>query len=309
LTRLNHVGAIVFLLTADGLSRGEIIQILTETYGELEGLDSEVARCLDDLIDSGLVFATEDEREFLPVSADQDILAQWLASDKALAEGRKQDADNIYRAIASRKCQTEIDYLYAGLALGRLGMAVEALDRLEAGCRAFPESQPMRENLINIAAANAQIPFLLAWLGADPHEACEQLLALPFCNATIRSGLFDHFLASSELQTARRIAEMAETESDGLLAVWLMADAALHRGFGDEADRLYRQLGEREPISEADYLYIGLAFHRLRQSSRSIEILESGRRAFPNSMSLLKNLVFVCASSGQIALLFSSIYC
>lgn len=306
LTQLNHVGAIVFLLTADALSRSEIIQILRETYGEVEGLDIEVSRCLEDLVESGLAFASEDEGELFPSSSDEEIFTQWLVSDKALAEGRKHDADDIYRAIASRKGETEVDYLYGGLALGRLGLAAEALDRLEAGCRAFPKSQPMRENLISIAAANGQMETLLDTLAADPKEACEHLLALSFCNATIRSALFGHFLASGDLQTARQIAGTAKKDNDGLLAVWLMADAALHHGAADEADRLYRQMGESEPVSEADHLYVGLAFHRLRQTARAIEILQNGRRAFPNSMALLTNLVFVCASSGQIELLYAS---
>ncbi len=301
--RLNHVGAIVFLLTADALTGDEILQVLRENYGDVKGLATDVARYLSTLVDLGLVFATVDGN--LIAQTNEIIFSMWLASDRALAEGRKAEADDIYRQIAERKPQTEVEYLYAGLALGRLGLAREAILRLEAGCRAYPDSQAMKENLLTIAAANGEIELMMESAGDDSHKNCEQILALPFCNPTIRAALFYHFLRSGERQAAERVLEDALDKSDAVLSIWLMADNCHIQGRIEDAERLYRLLTVRNPKTESDFLYAGLASHRLKQPTQAIDLLKRGRRLFPQSRAIVTNLMFVCVSNGKIDLLLN----
>lgn len=301
LTRLNHVGAIVFLLTADALGIREIAQVLRENYGDRDQLEVEISRCLQDLVESGIVI---EETPARAVAADNDELyAQWLESDRALAEGRKADADEIYLKIAARPNRTEVDYLYGGLALNRLGKAKEAIQRLGDGCRAFPDSQSIRENYISIVAMNGEIEELLASFGSDPRKACLKILELPFCNATIRSALYSHFLKSADMAMARQILEASPLEDGGLLSIWLMADAALNYGLRHEAEQIYRKIIARTPHTEAEFLYVGLAHHRLGETLHAIDVLRQGNRAFPDSNPLMTNLLFVCTSTGRIDLL------
>lgn len=301
LIRLNHVGAIVFLLTADALGLREIAQVLRENYGDRKQLEAEIGRCLQDLVESGIVI------EEIPARAvaedNNELYAQWLESDRALAEGRKADADAIYLKIAARPNRTEVDYLYGGLALNRLGKAKEAMQRLGDGCRAFPDSQAMRENYISIVATNGDIEMLLASFGTNPREACKTILGLPFCNATIRSALYCHFLKSEDMAMARHIVDVSPLDDGGLLSFWLMADAALNQGLRHEAEQIYKKIAARTAKTETEFLYIGLAYHRLGETLHSIDVLQQGRINFPDSNPLMVNLLFVCTSTGRIDLL------
>lgn len=301
LTRLNHVGAIVFLLTGDGLGIGEIAQVLRENYGERKQLDYQIKRCLQELVRAGLVF--EETKKRSAAAENAELHAQWLESDKALAEGRKADADAIYRKIAARPNRTDVDYLYGGLALNRLGDAKKAILRLAKGCRVFPHSEVLRENYISIVAASGEVGMLLASFGKDQRESCKKILSLPFCNATIRGALYNHFLKSQDMATARHILDVTPMEDGGISALWLMADAALLQGLDNEAKQIYRCMTDRKPNSEEEYIYIGLALHRLGETQRAIGVLYQGRGTFPDSSRLMTNLLFVCTSSGRIDLL------
>ncbi len=303
---LNHVASVILLLTADCLMGEDIIQALREEYSDAKAIEAEVLGCLQDLASAGLIEVFEARDADLVAHAMEDLLGPWAISDRALAEGNGLLAEEIYREIAARRDLTEYDYLFGGLALFRLGRTVEGVARLAAGCRAYPANTQLQENLILIGTIAGDINLIITTLGGDAGMTSRRIMDSPHFSASTRVQLYKYFLREGNTEETRVIIENAWHAADPLHSVWILSDAALQNGADEDAASIYRRLITWKPETEQEYLFVGLAYFRLRMMESAMDVLRAGRLLYPESQALVSNLVFVYGSTGSLGKLIST---
>lgn len=301
-----RIRAEVLQLTAKRPMGAEIAEHIRQRFKWVADAEAVVARTLSELITAGLVTAFEAADEDLIAHVREDLVGLWSLSDEAMADGRTEEAHAIYRNMLPRKLLTVLDYLFTGLALQRLGRLTDAIHRLAEGHRKYPENQQIRDNLITLAVAGDEIELLLRTIPTDRRMLIGNILASPHRTHRTQLETYKSLLKLGDLQAARDVADSARKEPNALHSVWLMADAATHQGVQEEADSIYRWIIARKASSSDEYLLTGLAYHRLHMTEQAIDLLNEGRRIYPDTPSLMSHLVFVCITSGRIHDLLAS---
>jgi tetratricopeptide (TPR) repeat protein len=225
-----------------------------------------------------------------------DLRALWVAADRAIAEGRRDAADAIYRDMAKCPPLSHDSCLFSGLAEFRLGRPAAALDILEAGCRQFPDSAEMLERFTRIGIVTGQVDRVLrpAGIHAEAVERACESVAADFADWNVRASVIEYCVKAGLVTLAGKHLAIARRDCPDAGVLWKLADLLeAHRSAGDPGD-IYRVLSERRPDDPQSLLLSAVACERLGSPQRAADILEEGRSRYPEAMALRQHYLRIC---------------
>jgi predicted O-linked N-acetylglucosamine transferase (SPINDLY family)/TolA-binding protein len=272
-------------------------EVMERLFG-LELVDSAIRlslidHCLengfDDLANREMTFAYE---------GLVDTATLWRLGDILISHGRDDGANAIYHRLSTWLPEESDDYLYSALSAYRLENLDGAIGILEDALKKYPESKHLLEHFFRICAQCGQIYRVANFIdpgNLDKAKVAERLFNLGMADPTIRVGLIDHCLENGLDDLADREIERILGNPEDIVTLLRLADILLARGRTHEANSIFNQLSDRRLESSEDYHYAGLAALRLSKFERSLSLLESGMKLFPEDEANFNLYVQLCA--------------
>ncbi|WP_206365958.1 tetratricopeptide repeat protein [Caballeronia sp. SBC2] len=262
---------------------------LVDSAIRLSLIDHCLKNGFDDLANREMTFAHE---------GLGDTATLWRLGDILISHGRDDGANAIYHRLSNRLPEESDDYLYSALSAYRLENLSGAIGILEDALKKYPESKHLLEHFVRICAQCGQIDRVANFIdpgNLDKADVAERLFKLGMADPTIRVGLIDHCLENGLDDLADREIESILKNPEDIVTLLRLADILLARERTHEANSIFNQLSERKLESSEDYHYAGLAALRLSKFEKSLSLLESGMKIFPEDEANFNLYVQLCA--------------